>query len=195
MLASEGYPWSVATKQRDFGPPQNFTNNDLSDALDSLNHVCEIFDLAQLCLQYHSVPDYCLARLEILMDFRFICLYERRDKNMMRQFQCLRDRRTLSLLYFIIGKTCVHGFDILNNLMERKKRAYFFRLNIFPTNSPGPIFILPPHAGRFHKNLCGPTCRRSVRYHESYASQGLHPLSSGSSRPGAGICWIAVRHL
>ncbi len=137
QLALAGYPWSPHRSQRHSTNDPNVTDrdNNLKDALDSLNYVCHIYDRSQTCLQESGKPDYCLYASAdggtIHSDFQFICHHQQRDVNLAHSLQCLHNTRLLVMLYFHIADRC-RGFGILDDIMRRYKHAYFYTLDVNP---------------------------------------------------------------
>ncbi len=118
-LASQGFPWLPASQ----------------DALGYLNHVCDILYRSETCLREHAIPDFCLTTLKeyhtLIPDFQFICNNGKRDENLIHSLQCLHDKRVLVMLYFDLADRS-GSFDLLDDAMRRKKRAYFYSLNVYP---------------------------------------------------------------
>ncbi len=149
QLAAQGYPWSPRGYAKLSIPDQNATDN-LGDVLDSLNQVCYIQERSQRCLQEHDVRDFCLIatfREHPSADFQFICNQRQRDENLVRSLQCIYDSRLLVTLYFRIPNRC-RGFDILDDVVRRKKHAYFYILNVNPSTEMPYLplmYCLPKH--------------------------------------------------
>ncbi len=135
-----GYPWLRYPSQRKSRNDPNITvtTKPLNDALDSLDHVCNIHDRSSRCLMESGIPTYCLgtpigdnAEIDIQMIFQFICHHRRRDETLVRSLQCLRETRVMAVLYFHIANRC-GGFDILDTIMRRDKNEHFYILDIRP---------------------------------------------------------------
>ncbi len=141
ILASYGYPWSPhAGNQRNHGKNVDVKdkNDTLGDALDSLNHVCRIHDRSRRCVEESGIENYCLSTIATLylpLDFQFICHYQMRDEKLVQSLACLRDNRVMVMLYFEIANRC-RGMAILDDIMRRYKRAYFYLLGIYPSHGP-----------------------------------------------------------
>ncbi len=136
QLAQHGYMWSSHGSQRNSRNNRNATNrnNTLRDALDSLNHVCQIHDRSQTCLEESGITDFCRTTTGyrfIEIDFQFICHRRQRDENLIHSLQCLQETRLLAMLYFHIAQRC-RGFGILDDIMKRNKNAYFYILGVSP---------------------------------------------------------------
>ncbi len=138
QLASYGYPWHPRLdSQRNSRLNMNAIdrNKTMRDALDSLNHVCHVYDRSQKCLEDSDIRDYCMAVTPIgvlaHIDFQFLCHHQQRDENLVRSLQCLYDKRLLVMLYFHIADRC-HGVGILDDIMRRYKNALFYIWDINP---------------------------------------------------------------
>ncbi len=134
QLAQQGFPWSAASVKM-LRNEQNVTDKQ-RDAQDSLNHVCYTQDRAQSCLKEHCIRDFCLLSTDghlyaLAADFQFICHHRQGDENLVRSLQCLYDKRLLAMLYFHIAQRC-RGFNNLDEMIIREKRAYFYSLNVNP---------------------------------------------------------------
>ncbi len=143
-----GYPWSPHGSNRNsrHNPNVRGINNTLRDALDSLRHVCRIHDRSKACLEESGIRDYCLATTTnryILMDFQFqfICHHKRPSENLAHSLQCLQETRVLEMLFFHIAERC-RGYGILDDIMNRYKKAYLYALNIKPFHDRLAIPIL-----------------------------------------------------
>ncbi len=144
QLAENGYPWSAKGSQRNPRHNLNITkrNNTLGDPLDSLNHVCHIYDRSQTCLEENYIGDYCLRRSTVSVtslksDFQFIC-NQPRNENLVHSLQCLYDSRLLAMLYFHIADRC-HGMAILDDIMRRYKNAIFYIEDVNPFTGQGKL--------------------------------------------------------
>ncbi len=152
QLASYGYPWYPRDSQRYSRLNTNATdrNNTLRDALDSLNHVCHIYDRSQTCLEESDIRDYCLTTTNAgaltHIEFQFICHCQQRDENLVHSLQCLYDKRLLVMLYFHMAHRC-HGEGILDDIMRRFKKALFHIWYINPVSEqilpPGSLLCIP----------------------------------------------------
>ena len=197
QLVKQGYPWSPSTHKTPTNV-QNVTDN-LRDALDALNHVCYIQERSQRCLREHDIRDFCVYLSQgsesLDVDFQFICHHRQRDENLVRSLQCLQEKRLLVMLYFHIARRC-RGFAILDDVMRRKKNAYFYRLNInFITNavmSPLPLYCLPKNVitnciRPLIDDYCGAMTADLVQHYILYLQDWFHQVfrSAGLS---SGIC-------
>ncbi len=161
-LSTQGYPWFVNGNQKSAVSNSSLANdtNNLQDTLDSLAYVCRVLDRSRVCLQENNILDYCMEAVHGLLldkDFQFICRHRQRDENLVRSLQCLHDNRMLTMLYFHIGSHCFRGLDILNDLVTRVKRAYFYGLDVTPPEempNVHPFYCLP-------KNVIS-TCVRDI---------------------------------
>ena len=154
QLASNGYPWSPNGSHISLSNVPTVTNriNTLRDPLDSLNYACRVQDRSQTCLKEKGIPRYCRAALAgsslivpLQMDFQFICHKLRRNENLVRSLQCLRDKRVLVMLFFHVANRC-GGMSILDDMMTRFRNAYFYTLDIKPYwGAPGDpqVFCVP----------------------------------------------------
>ncbi len=153
MMTPPGYPWFVRGNQTNAQNHQGTTESidTLSDALDSLDHVCHILDRSKRCRKESGISDYCmyamsLDHITLELDFQFICHQRHRDENLVHSLQCLHDKRVMVMLYFHIWNDCFRGMDILDDLMARQKKAYFYTLDV---NPPGdipttlPLYCIP----------------------------------------------------
>ena len=114
----EGFPWAG----------KNVTGS-FNDALDAINHACDISDRIHARSRYYGIQDYCLmTRSEYghvagdFIAFRFLCHHQPRDKNLLHSLQCLHDHRLLTMLYFHIG--IQYSIGILDRISRRNK-MYF----------------------------------------------------------------------
>ncbi len=136
-LTSFGFPWSLNASQRyGDGNDVKVTGrvNNLRDALDSLNYVCHIHDLSRGCMKQRGIEDFCLDTTvfsRIQFDFQYICYHRQRNEIFVRSLQCLRETRTLVMLYFHIAHRC-RGVLILDDIAAGNKNAYFYTLDIQP---------------------------------------------------------------
>ncbi len=105
----------------------------LGDALDSLDHVCHTHDRSRTCLEQSGVRDECLvatlSTMRYQANFQFICHHRQRDETLLHSLKCFHDTRLLAMLYFHIAARC-RGFGILDDVMARYKKAYFYSLDI-----------------------------------------------------------------
>ncbi len=145
QLMYQGYPWRFQSSQanaRAFNGTQNTAG--LRDVLDALNYVCHTMDRSRTCLHESGISrDYCLlftGGLVTQAQFEFICGFRKRDENLVRSLQCLHNTRVLVMLYFHIGNHC--DMDILDELMTRMKKAYFYLLNVNPPWNKPSLFSL-----------------------------------------------------
>ncbi len=132
-LKAQGYPWFAEVDANQSAVSANDTNRNLRDAGDPLDYVCRVLDRSRTCLEQHGIQGYCMDTAldrSIAKDFHFICHHERQDENLIPSLHCLHDKRVLAMLYFHIGNDCFHGMDILDDIMTRYKRAYFYILDV-----------------------------------------------------------------
>ncbi len=158
-LTMFGYPWSPLDSQSNFNPNVTDRNNTLRDALDSLNHVCHIHERSQACLEESGIRDYCLAtttNTPVQISFQYICHHQRRDENLVHSLQCLYDTRVMAMLYFHIADRC-RGFGILDDIMRRYKKIYFYVLD----TSPPLELAFPPLLYCIPKTVIS-TCIRDI---------------------------------
>ena len=112
-LAWNGFPWNPAVMTDQIRNQQNQSRN-LGDPLDSINHVCEVFEDFHKCLEQHEIPSECLpARDASGFDadtiFQFICHIQPRRTNLLHSLQCLKESRVLDLLVlYLADRTGTH---------------------------------------------------------------------------------------
>ncbi len=140
-VAMYGYPWFPKSSQRNSRHNLNAPDRNISlrDALDSLNHVCRLYDRSQTCLEEKNIPDYCLTTvyqsyMKLHLDFQFICHQQQQDENLVRSLQCLYDNRMMVMLYFHIMDRC-GGMGILDGIMRHFKNVWFYVWDIKPVCS------------------------------------------------------------
>ncbi len=150
QLAGYGYPWSPRGNN---GQASGNASKPLTrkDALDSINHMCNIYYNSRKCLEESGIGDFCLSTtffLPVQLNFQFICRYRPRDETLVYALQCLHDKRLLAMLYFHIMRRC-RGVGILDDLMRRRKSEYFYRLDVEPwweQPTPPLLYCLPRSA-------------------------------------------------
>ncbi len=138
-LASSGFPWKDSQYYDRNLRTVVHVHNMIKDPLDSLRHVCRVFQEFHDCISYHRIKDYCLLMpshrhpnaLYLHMTFHFICKLQTRDT--VHTLQCLQDTKVLSVLEYHIGNRCVHGPGILENQMKLFKKVFFYMMDI-PAN-------------------------------------------------------------
>ncbi len=126
-----GYPWSG---KNDLRKNHNVTDG-LHDALDAINHVCDISDRIHIRIRDSGIQDYCLLSMGSpyapgFLSFRFLCHHQPRDENLLHSLQCLHDHRLLTMLYFHIGSQ--YGTGILDRIMRGNKNAFWYSINVWP---------------------------------------------------------------
>lgn len=150
-LAMQGYPWYYlpeSTSQNfSFKDKVKFNSSDATDLpgdpLDAVNHICEVLEKTETCLEESHVDPACLIVGNSLSSidqstFQFLC--RKRDTNLLHSLQCLLDTRITTMLDFHILAECWNGVDILNTHMRRTKNALFYNLNVRPPqNTPALV--------------------------------------------------------
>ncbi len=118
----------------------------------TLNHVCDVLDRSQACLQESGIDDYCLFAASqdqflLSVTFRFVCHQQPRDETLLHSLQCVHDNRLMSMLHFHIGQKC--GMDILDATMQGRKNAYFYLNDVYPVlqqSGISELYCLPKAA-------------------------------------------------
>ncbi len=136
FLAYQGYPWSSPVQHTVLSDDQNVTVKDyLRYDLKFLSRACAIEERSRSCLQEHGIENFCLMTLiqyhTLVPDFQFICNHRQRDENLLHSLRCLSNKHLLVMLYFHIAYRC-GDFGILDDVLIRQKRAYFYTLNVSP---------------------------------------------------------------
>ena len=122
-LAQSGWPW--------FGCCQD------GDPIDAMNNACSVLDGSEVCLQALYNPS-CLSVYasdgngQLQTFFHFICHRQPSVTDLLQPLGCLHDTRVLVMLLFHIGNECPRGVEILDDLMDATKNAYFYALNVNP---------------------------------------------------------------
>ncbi len=139
MLTSSGYPWIRIPINSRFVSKGNrirnyqyvaVNNSRFGDPLDSLKHVCDVYQWSRRCLQYSDVRDACLlvadqSSLGLQVTFDFICT-QQYDENLINTLGCLYRKRVLSMLPFQIMQRC--GLGVLDDIARSQNKIMYYIL-------------------------------------------------------------------
>ncbi len=143
-LAMNGFPWGGSVKGTVNSGEKNARKN-LTDPLDPIKEVCDVYDRFKLCLKEHNLDDICLYfspdqdASSMNIQFRFLCHELRRSVDLFHSLQCLQQKRVLDLIEFSIAAR--YGKGVLDTQMLRRKNAYYTFMDISPSVSPEMLMV------------------------------------------------------
>ncbi len=194
-MADYGYPCypygSRRYSKNNLNAPDRNTN--LNDALDSLNDVCYVKDWSRTCLEESVIYDCCLItgvasglRLDLQINFQFICHHQRRDENLVRSIQCLHAKRLMVMLFFHIAERC-RGVGTLDDMMTQTGYQAVLGAGAHPSAVLcSKVCYLHLYSRYYRRPLWCNDCRFCTE---------LPTLSPGLVWPSPGICWTQFKHL
>ncbi len=130
-LQMNGFPWSMAVPsqfQNQIRNQQN-RNDNLTDPLDPINRMCDVFEDFLGCLDQHAITNVCLLsgeRFRCHIIFQFICHVQQRSTDLLHSLQCLQESRVLDLLIIhLAGRPGTH----INDMAQGNVNSLFRLLN------------------------------------------------------------------
>ncbi len=223
-----GFPWYPYT-QKDSGHPGSvqlfraINKTDLGrieaqgailDPMENFDGICRDFDKASECLEEHQTEEFCLrlnrkvfayVPFVVFKTFKFFCLNQTRNENLLRSLRCLHDTRLPSMLYYHIATECRQGMDILDQQMLAIKKRFLYEQNsrvkiggIFKIYICLPQLVLSTCVHKLAEKYCGTMAAdllvNFVKYMQEEENRALKSLGQAADLCNWNISLDRPRH-